>query len=88
MTADSAVARMLEARSVAVVGASGRGSSFGAEMLRTLQEGAYEGTIYPVNPRYKQIAGLTCYESLEAVGGPVDLVLLGVGVGMAGAFGL
>ena len=78
MTPDSAVACMLEARSVAVVGASGRDGSFGAEMLRALQEGSFEGNIYPVNPRYTEINGLPCYESLSAIEAAVDLVMLGV----------
>jgi len=69
---------MLEARSVAVVGASSRAGSFGSEMLTVLQEGSFTGDIYPVNPRYSEIAGLPCYESLSALPSPADLVLLGV----------
>ncbi|MDQ3660803.1 MAG: acetate--CoA ligase family protein [Actinomycetota bacterium] len=69
---------MLEARSVAVVGASSREGSFGSEMLGVLQEGSFGGDVYPVNPRYSEIAGLACYESLSALPAPADLVLLGV----------
>ncbi len=69
---------MLEARSVALVGASSREGSFGSEMLTVLQEGSFAGDVFPVNPRYSEIAGLTCYESLAALPAPPDLVLLGV----------
>ena len=69
---------MLEARSVAVVGASSREGSFGNEMLTVLQEGAFQGDIFPVNPRYSEIAGLPCFESIAALPAPADLVLLGV----------
>ncbi|HZJ52216.1 MAG TPA: acetate--CoA ligase family protein [Actinomycetota bacterium] len=69
---------MLEARSVAVVGASSREGSFGSEMLGVLQEGSFAGDIYPINPRYSDIAGLPCYGSLAALPAPADLVLLGV----------
>ncbi|MDQ3219039.1 MAG: acetate--CoA ligase family protein [Actinomycetota bacterium] len=69
---------MLEARSVAVVGASSREGSFGNEMLAVLKEGSFPGEIHPVNPRYKEVAGLPCHPSLEAVGAPIDLVLLGI----------
>ncbi|MDQ5875107.1 MAG: CoA-binding protein, partial [Actinomycetota bacterium] len=78
MNQASSLHRMLEARSVAVVGASSREGSFGSEMLGVLQEGSFAGSIYPVNPRYSEIAGLPCYESLAALPAPVDLVLLGV----------
>lgn len=74
----ASVATMLEARSVAVVGASERAGSFGNEMLLALDHG-YAGEVLPVNPRYERIAGRRCYPSLQELDRPVDLVLLGVG---------
>jgi acetate---CoA ligase (ADP-forming) len=73
-----ALSAMLEASSVAVVGASPRAGSFGREMLLELQRGRYNGDVFPVNPRYLEIDGLHCHPSLEAIGHPVDVVLLGV----------
>ena len=75
---DVSVATMLEARSVAVVGASERAGSFGNEMLHALDHG-YAGEVFPVNPRYERIDGRRCYPSLHELDRPVDLVLLGVG---------
>jgi acyl-CoA synthetase (NDP forming) len=69
---------MLEASSIAVVGASPRHGSFGRQMMLELQRGGYEGDVFPVNPRYPEIGGMTCHPSLEAIGRPVDAVLLGV----------
>jgi acetate---CoA ligase (ADP-forming) len=74
----TALATMLEAGSVAVVGASPRPGSFGREMLLELQRGPFAGEVFPVNPRYRDIDGLTCHPSLEAIGRSVDAVLLGV----------
>jgi acetate---CoA ligase (ADP-forming) len=74
-----ALRAMLEARSVAVVGASAQPGSFGAELLRQLRVGGFDGPIYPVNPRYTEIDGLPCAASIREVPGPVDLVILGVG---------
>jgi acetate---CoA ligase (ADP-forming) len=74
----ASVASMLEARSVAVVGASDRAGSFGNEMLLALDHG-YAGEVFPVNPRYERIGSRRCYPSLQELGRPVDLVLLGVG---------
>ena len=70
--------RMLEARSVAVVGASVKPGSLGQQMLIELRRGGYEGAIHPVNPGYDEIDGLRCYPSIGEVPGPVDLAILGV----------
>jgi acetate---CoA ligase (ADP-forming) len=74
----ASIATMLEARSVAVVGASERAGSFGNEMLLALDHG-YAGEVFPVNPRYERIGSRRCYPSLQELDRPVDLVLLGVG---------
>jgi acetate---CoA ligase (ADP-forming) len=73
-----AVLAMLEARSVAVVGASRREESFGARMLAEVGRSAVRPAIYPVNPRYDEVGGLRCYPSLAELPEAVDLVLLGV----------
>ncbi len=70
--------RMLEARSVAVVGASAREGSVGHQSLVELVEGGFEGRIVPVNPKYGEILGLPCLPSLAEVGEPVDLAILAV----------
>ncbi|HEY7660472.1 MAG TPA: CoA-binding protein, partial [Actinomycetota bacterium] len=74
----SALERMLEARSVAVVGASVREGSVGHQSLVELVEGGFEGRIYPVNPKYDAIEGLPAHGSLSDLPGPVDLVILAV----------
>jgi len=69
---------MLEARSVAVVGASVREGSVGNQILVELIEGGFAGEILPVNPKYEQILGHRCHPDLAEIGRPVDLVILGV----------
>ena len=78
MIHDSALKRMLEARSVAVVGASARRGSFGEELMLELGRGAFDGQIFPVNPHHDEIMGRRCYKDLTEIGKPVDVVLLGV----------
>jgi acyl-CoA synthetase (NDP forming) len=70
--------RMLEARSVAVVGASMKRGSVGHQMMVELRRGGFDGDIYPVNPRYEEVDGYPCFGSIAAVPGPVDLAILGV----------
>ena len=69
---------MLEARSVAVVGASVRESSLGRQMMIELRRGGFEGDVFPVNPGYEQIDDYRCYSSVIDVPAGVDLVILGV----------
>lgn len=63
--------------SVAVVGASQR-SSPGFRVLTNLRDGGFQGKIYPVNPKYETVAGLSCYPSLSSIGAPIDAVVLAV----------
>ena len=35
---------------------------------------SYGGRVYPVNPRYEQVAGLPCYRDLASIPEPVDCV--------------
>lgn len=74
-----AIASMLRARSIAVVGASSRPGSFGARMVAEIGRSRGERRVHLVNPQYESIDGTPCLPSLKHVEEPVDLVLLGVG---------
>ena len=76
MIPQSAVAAMLAARSVALVGASPRPGSFGERMI--IEARRSSARMHLVNPRYDDVDGIPCAPSLAALGEPVDLVLLGV----------
>jgi acyl-CoA synthetase (NDP forming) len=74
----TALTAMLEARSVALVGASPRDGSLGQRMITELARSSPAPRTYLVNPRYTEIAGARCYASLAELPEPVDLVLLAV----------
>jgi acyl-CoA synthetase (NDP forming) len=69
---------MLEARSVALAGASPRPGSLGERMITELARSPAHPRTYLVNPRYDDIGGQRCYRRLDDLPEPVDLVLLGV----------
>jgi acyl-CoA synthetase (NDP forming) len=73
-----AVAAMLRARSIALVGASAREGSLGARMIDEVARSTGERRIHLVNPRYPTIGTRPCLPSLKEIDEPVDLVLLGV----------
>jgi acetate---CoA ligase (ADP-forming) len=67
-----------EPRSIAVIGASANLAKLGGRPIAALQKKGFTGAIYPVNPRYGEIAGLPCYPSIQAVPGSVDLAVVSV----------
>ncbi|HKH77195.1 MAG TPA: CoA-binding protein, partial [Rubrobacteraceae bacterium] len=79
MAANGALRAALEARSVAVVGASRKPGTPGNRMVKELLVGGFSGELAAVNPRYDTVEGVACYPSLGDVPFAPDLVLLGVG---------
>jgi acyl-CoA synthetase (NDP forming) len=77
-TQTSALTAMLEARSVALVGASARPGSLGARMIEEVARSPSRPRTYLVNPRYADIGGVPCLPDLAALPEPVDLALLAV----------
>jgi acetate---CoA ligase (ADP-forming) len=72
------LAVMLEARSVALVGASPRPGSLGARMIEEVAKSASAPRAYLVNPRYAEIGGVRCHPTLDDLPEAVDLALLAV----------
>lgn len=66
---------LLRPKSIAVVGASRRENTLGRETLRNLTRGRFPGAIYPVNPAYQELDGLTCYAGLADLPETPDLVI-------------
>ncbi|HEY0937575.1 MAG TPA: acetate--CoA ligase family protein, partial [Trebonia sp.] len=78
MSGPDPLAVMLEARSVALVGASPRPGSLGARMTEEVAKSPARPRTYLVNPRYPEIGGERCYPGLADLPEPVDLALLAV----------
>jgi acyl-CoA synthetase (NDP forming) len=70
---------MLRAGSVAIVGASQRPGSVGDHTLRQLRNGGFGGPIYPVNPGYQSLHGVSCHPDIGEIGEQIDLAVLAVG---------
>ncbi len=70
------LAKMMNPRSVAVYGASESGSSVGSRVFANLRADGFEGKIYPINPKHKQVGGLKCYPSVLEVGEEIDLAVI------------
>ena len=65
-------------KSIAHVGASPKSAAGRFSYTRFLQLTRYEGTLFPVNPKYEEMLGLRCYPSLAAIPQGIDLAILAV----------
>ena len=68
--------KILNATSVAIVGASKNETKRGFQTIRTLLDEKYEGKIYPVNPKERSILGFKCFQKVSDIPGPVDMALI------------
>ncbi len=68
----------LAPRAVAVIGASRRRHTVGAEIVRNLLAGGFTGTVYPVNPNAHTIQGRRAYPSIGDLPAPAELAVVAV----------
>ncbi len=68
--------RLLNPRGIAVVGASPDAARPGGQTIRALQQYGFGGGVYPVNPKYPEIAGYRCHGSLAEIEGECDLAVI------------
>lgn len=61
---------------VAVIGASPRAGSIGGELFRNVLRGEFTGVAYPVNRSGEPVAGVRAYQTVAAIGEPVDLAVV------------
>ena len=70
------IAPTLEARSVALIGASERPGSLGTVVLKNLKEAGFEGPVYAINPKYSTHDDEHCLASVRDITEPVDLAVI------------
>jgi acyl-CoA synthetase (NDP forming) len=62
--------------SVAFIGASADRTRIGGRPIDYTRRAGYAGMVFPVNPRYEQIQGYTCYPSILSIPSVVDLAVI------------
>jgi acyl-CoA synthetase (NDP forming) len=68
--------RFFNPRAIAIIGASRDFITISGQPLKHLQSHHYKGKLYPVNPRYPEIAGVKCYPSIAGLPETPDLALI------------
>lgn len=64
--------------SVAIVGATEKPGSLPGIILKNLLDMGFQGKIYPVNPKYKTVFGLTCFSSIRDITDEVALTVIAI----------
>ncbi len=64
---------VLRPRSIAILGASER-PSIGRALIESLDTLGFQGSIYPINPRYETLLGRKCYASVAEIPRDVDVL--------------
>ncbi|HJS95454.1 MAG TPA: CoA-binding protein, partial [Solirubrobacteraceae bacterium] len=78
--------RLLRPRSIAVLGATDRPGSYGAQALLNLDAIGFDGHVYGVNPRRAEVLGRPCLPTLADLPEPVDGVVMAIpAAGVPGA---
>ena len=75
----NSISRLFQPTSVAVIGASDDPEKLTSRPITYLQKHGFQGSIYPVNPRYETVAGLTCYADVASLPSVPDVAIVLVG---------
>jgi acyl-CoA synthetase (NDP forming) len=72
--------RLCAPRSVAIIGASDDDRKFGGRAMKYLLKHGFRGAIFPINPRKSAVLGVPAFETVSAVGQPVDVAIMALPV--------
>jgi len=65
-------------QALALIGASNQQNKWGYRILDNVIRGKFQGKIFPINNKEKEICGLEAYPSINDVPGSVDLAIIAV----------
>jgi len=74
----AAMQRIMNPRSVAVIGASAEDGKIGNSVMKNLINGGYQGAIYPVHPKAQEILGRKAYPSVLDVPEEIDVAVFAI----------
>ncbi|MFF4761670.1 acetate--CoA ligase family protein [Streptomyces sp. NPDC001292] len=74
----TAMTRLMQPRSVAVIGASSEAGKIGNSVMRNLIDGGFSGDIHPVNPKADEIEGRKAHASVLDIPGEVDVAVFAI----------
>ncbi|HEX2227726.1 MAG TPA: acetate--CoA ligase family protein, partial [Candidatus Binatia bacterium] len=74
----AAMQRIMNPRSLAVIGASAEDGKIGNSVMKNLINGGYRGAIYPIHPKAPEIMGRKAYPSVLEIGDDIDVAVFAI----------
>jgi acetyl coenzyme A synthetase (ADP forming)-like protein len=74
----TAMQRIMNPRSVAVIGASAEDGKIGNSIMKNLINGGYRGAIFPIHPKASEILGRKAYPSVGDVAEEIDVAVFAI----------
>ena len=74
----AAMQRIMNPRSVAVIGASAEDGKIGNSVMKNLINGGYQGAIFPIHPKADEILGRKAYASVLNVAEEIDVAVFAI----------
>jgi acetyl coenzyme A synthetase (ADP forming)-like protein len=70
--------RIIQPKSIAVIGASAEEGKIGNSVMKNLINGGYKGDIYPIHPKAGEIMGYKAYKSVKDVPSDIDTAVFAI----------
>ncbi|HSG67430.1 MAG TPA: bifunctional acetate--CoA ligase family protein/GNAT family N-acetyltransferase [Bacteroidales bacterium] len=68
--------KIFRPKRIALIGVSNNPDSVAGIALKNLVGGGFEGVVYPINPKYEAVMGITCYPDIKSVPKTPDLAVI------------
>lgn len=63
-------------KSLALIGATPKEGSLGRALMENIIKGGYDGTLFPINPKYTEVLGFPCYPNVDKLSCVPDLAII------------
>jgi acetyltransferase len=68
--------KIFKPKRIALIGVSNNPDSVASIALKNLVGGGFQGVVYPINPKYEAVMGITCYPDIKSVPKTPDLAVI------------
>ncbi|RLD81277.1 MAG: GNAT family N-acetyltransferase [Bacteroidetes bacterium] len=68
--------KIFKPKRIALIGVSNNPDSVAGIALKNIVGGGYQGVVYPINPKYEAVMGISCYPDIKSVPNTPDLAVI------------
>jgi len=68
--------KIFKPKRIALIGVSNNPDSVAGIALKNIVGGGYQGVVYPINPKYEAVMGISCYPDIKSAPNTPDLAVI------------